>query len=190
MTLKSNHYIWFSLIAHVGVVAYFGLQFGQALQTFKLGNSNANSIIHSYVESDKLLLRKNPITQSIKSTDKEAIKLKLKQESSTTEKKAISKVRGKNANQWLVMLHQKIKTSQRYPVGAKKMHQEGRVTVQFDMLPSGQIKNLRVAKSSNYTLLDHAALMSVNRAAPFIGASKIQGNKIKTYQVDVVFKLS
>ncbi len=54
-----------------------------------------------------------------------------------------------------------------YPRRAIRMGWSGRVTVSFVVLVDGSVAELRVSRSSGVPLLDHNALETVERAAPF-----------------------
>lgn len=54
----------------------------------------------------------------------------------------------------------------KYPEEARRNHQEGDVIVSFTQLPSGEIIDLVIEKSSGYKLLDDATLALIKRSAP------------------------
>jgi len=51
-----------------------------------------------------------------------------------------------------------------YPTIAKRMGWEGRVLISFVLEPSGEIKELRVLKSSGYDILDREAVDTIKRS--------------------------
>ncbi len=54
-----------------------------------------------------------------------------------------------------------------YPPRARRMRWEGRVVLAFVLLADGRIRDLRVALTSGFPLLDEAALVAVEKAVPF-----------------------
>ncbi len=54
-----------------------------------------------------------------------------------------------------------------YPAVARRQGWSGQVRVEFVILTSGKIENLKVASSSGYPLLDRQALKAVRAAEPF-----------------------
>jgi protein TonB len=96
--------------------------------------------------------------------------------------------RGQPVHELLALLHAAIQKQQRYPLSAQQMAREGRVTVVFILLPSGQIQQVRIMQSSGTASLDEAALMAVRDAAPFQQVDKYL-QTAKEYSVDVVFTL-
>ncbi|WP_237386014.1 energy transducer TonB [Xenorhabdus sp. Sc-CR9] len=61
-------------------------------------------------------------------------------------------------------LRQEIERHKRYPRKAKRMRQEGTVTVHFTLLNDGSITTARIAQSSGNNALDNEALNAINRA--------------------------
>lgn len=60
-----------------------------------------------------------------------------------------------------------IEKAKRYPAFAKERGQKGIVLVEFAINERGRPENIRVLKSSGYSLLDTAARETIIRAAPF-----------------------
>ncbi len=54
----------------------------------------------------------------------------------------------------------------RYPLIARRMGWEGTVIVCFTLYPDGEIRNLKVEKSSGFEILDKYALKAVSKASP------------------------
>ncbi|GEM_PF-5548454 len=69
------------------------------------------------------------------------------------------KFQGNNA--LLASLHNAIKSNIHYPRASIKLHQEGRVSVALCLTPEGELLNERVAVSSGFERLDHAAIDAV-----------------------------
>ncbi len=59
-----------------------------------------------------------------------------------------------------------------YPAMAKRMKWQGLSSIGFVLHPSGEVTDLRVAKSSGHAILDKQAIAAVRAAAPFNGAAK------------------
>ena len=55
----------------------------------------------------------------------------------------------------------------RYPRLARKMGWEGKVVVAFVIREDGTVINIRIVKSSGFTLLDNNAVESIKKAQPF-----------------------
>ncbi|MBP2673175.1 MAG: TonB family protein [Deltaproteobacteria bacterium] len=72
-----------------------------------------------------------------------------------------------------------------YPVMARKMGWEGRVVVEFQILPDGTVRDVRVARGSGFAVLDRNAVEAVRSAAPF--PRPPAGAKVLT---PVVYKLN
>lgn len=63
-------------------------------------------------------------------------------------------------------LRDKIERAKRYPAVARANRWQGQVLVQFSVGRDGRLDDLRVAESSGYAVLDHAALETVRAASP------------------------
>jgi len=59
-----------------------------------------------------------------------------------------------------------------YPAMAKRMNWQGQAHIGFLLLPSGEVTNFVVEKSSGFPILDKQAVAAVQAAAPFIGPAK------------------
>jgi APA family basic amino acid/polyamine antiporter len=67
----------------------------------------------------------------------------------------------------LAMVRARIARTLTYPPRARRMGWEGRVALAFVLLAEGSVRDLRVAQTSGYSLLDDAAMAAVERASPF-----------------------
>jgi len=54
-----------------------------------------------------------------------------------------------------------------YPLIARRMGWEGTVIVCFTLYPNGEIRNLKVERSSGFDLLDRNAVKAVSSSAPY-----------------------
>ena len=68
---------------------------------------------------------------------------------------------------YLEMVRFKIERHKTYPKAARAMHTEGRVTIHFIILSDGNVKSVKVLKTSRYEILDQAALRALKDACPF-----------------------
>jgi TonB family protein len=69
--------------------------------------------------------------------------------------------------EYITQIQQKISSALIYPTEAKLSGWEGVVLVRFIINQDGQIKELNIAKSSGYPLLDEAAMAAVKNASPY-----------------------
>jgi protein TonB len=72
-----------------------------------------------------------------------------------------------SSNSYLEMVRLRIEKHKRYPAAARIRQKEGRVTVRFVITPEGNVKAIKVMKTSRHRVLDTAALKAVEDAAPF-----------------------
>lgn len=61
-------------------------------------------------------------------------------------------------------LRREIERHKRYPNRARMMRKQGIVNVMFNLSPTGEISNVRIAKTSGVEELDNAAISAVNQA--------------------------
>ena len=65
------------------------------------------------------------------------------------------------------MVKQRIESARRYPAWAKRQGIEGIVHINFTVLSNGVSRDIKVARSSGFTILDKEAARNVKRANPF-----------------------
>lgn len=65
------------------------------------------------------------------------------------------------------MVKQRIEGARRYPAWAKRQGIEGIVYINFTVLSNGVSQDIKVARSSGFTILDKEAARNVKRANPF-----------------------
>jgi protein TonB len=70
-------------------------------------------------------------------------------------------------NRYLAELRDAILDQRRYPQRARRLMQEGTVTISFLLLANGEIKEVSLEKSSGHRLLDNAAIQSLKRLKKF-----------------------
>ena len=69
----------------------------------------------------------------------------------------------------------------RYPLSARRRGLEGTVHVEFLLYPDGRLGDIRITKSSNHPVLDHAAVDTIRAGSPYPPFP----NDIKKYGEDV-----
>lgn len=69
-------------------------------------------------------------------------------------------------NVTLAQIRKRLARSLYYPLEAKRRGSEGRPIIQFKLHPDGSVAQARLVKSCGDTVLDQAALTTVQRAAP------------------------
>ncbi|MDY6880378.1 MAG: energy transducer TonB [Thermodesulfobacteriota bacterium] len=68
---------------------------------------------------------------------------------------------------YLEMVRMRIESRKKYPKVARVTHREGRVTIHFTILSDGNVKSVKVLRSSRHEVLDQAALKALKDACPF-----------------------
>lgn len=95
-----------------------------------------------------------------------------------------------NSNSYLEMVKLKIERQKKYPDIARTRQIEGRVTIRFVITPEGNIKGLKIVKTSGHNHLDQAALTAVKLSAPFPKPPKQFFKGEITLAITVVFELT
>jgi len=86
---------------------------------------------------------------------------------------------------YLGFIQDKINASFTYPQEAKLKGWEGIVKVRFTVAPDGRIKDIDVAESSGYPLLDAAAILAIKDASPYPFPPDFAGDEVEiTVPVD------
>lgn len=85
---------------------------------------------------------------------------------------------------------QQIEAHKVYPVVARKKQWTGKVVVGFVLNSMGELVSSAVLRESRFSLLDHAALDAVQKAAPFPPFPTQVTEPTRAYQVEVVFTLN
>lgn len=70
-------------------------------------------------------------------------------------------------NSYLSKVKRTIEQRKRYPKAAKRLKQEGSVTVRFTILGNGRIKNITLLAGSKYKKLNRAAIKTIERIVSF-----------------------
>jgi len=65
------------------------------------------------------------------------------------------------------MVKQRIENKRRYPAWAKRQGIEGIVHINFTVLSNGLSKDIKIARTSGFKILDEEATRNVKRANPF-----------------------
>jgi len=71
------------------------------------------------------------------------------------------------ADAQLLLIRDRVSREVRYPAMARRQGWSGQVIIEFTVLLSGEVSELRVAESCGYPILDRQALRAVKAAAPF-----------------------
>jgi protein TonB len=77
----------------------------------------------------------------------------------------------------------------RYPLQARRMRQQGVVTVEASFSPDGLLLRCNVADSSGYRSLDEAALELVHKAAELLRSRQVPG-ALAELRIPIAFQLS
>ena len=94
------------------------------------------------------------------------------------------------AASYLEMVKLRIEREKRYPENARTRQIEGHITVQFVITPEGNIKRAAIVKKSGHAVLNEAALLAVNKAAPFQKPPPRFFKGDVTLTVTIVFELT
>lgn len=86
-------------------------------------------------------------------------------------------------------IKQKIQQEKQYPRWALRVGHEGGVRISFSVLSMGQIKELRLLKSSGFDELDKEAIEAVKRASPFAAFPKMLEDDEIRIEIEIVFYL-
>ncbi|MDD5131672.1 MAG: TonB family protein [bacterium] len=86
-------------------------------------------------------------------------------------------------------IKQKIQKEKQYPRWALRAGHEGDARIAFSVLSSGQIKDLKLLKSSGFDELDKEALAAVKRASPFLSFPDVFTDDIIDIELDIVFHI-
>lgn len=87
------------------------------------------------------------------------------------------------------MVKQKIESRRRYPSWARRQNMQGVSHIVFKLLPDGSASDLRLIKSSGFSILDNEALSTVGRAAPFDPMPPGFSRGYITIELEIVFKM-
>ncbi len=85
---------------------------------------------------------------------------------------------------------QKIQKEKRYPRWALRLGREGRARVFFVLRPSGDIEDIRLARSSGVKDLDIEAIDAVKRAGPFAPFPLGCESDEMEFEIEIIFKVN
>ncbi|MGM0453930.1 MAG: TonB family protein [Thermodesulfobacteriota bacterium] len=88
------------------------------------------------------------------------------------------------------MLRLKIESHKQYPESAKRRQIEGRVVVEFTVLPGGKATDVHIVKSSRNDSLDRAAIDAVRNSAPFASPPSSLFSGPLQMKVTILFELT
>jgi TonB family protein len=211
---KQITFILYSFVLHLTLLLPWLFYWQPINKTFPL-KSTVESSIQSYLYEEKQNEIKQPkrkeqqkkenraikkeSTKGIIKPQKEKVHLKVEQSRKIAEKKAIVKKQNvqsvsQKSNpiktvQLGELIHHAIQNSVIYPQSALQMEREGNARIGFFLTTDGNMRAIKLIKSSGTASLDTAALNAVQKVSPFIEAKNyIQQESY--YEVEVVFKLT
>jgi periplasmic protein TonB len=88
------------------------------------------------------------------------------------------------------LVRQRIERQKQYPPQARKRQEQGHVVLHFSISPRGELKDVRVVKSSRNQELDNAALEAVKKAAPYPPPPASLGAKGLAMEITIAFELT
>ena len=90
-----------------------------------------------------------------------------KAESQKTENTFSNSVNRQIQQDYLQQLVARINANKHYPQKARRRGWEGQVSLKFSILPSGEVRNVKILSSSDYAILDKSALKAIHDSLPF-----------------------
>ena len=90
---------------------------------------------------------------------------------------------------YLEQLIAKINANKYYPKKAKRRGWQGKVTVSFSVMPSGQVKNTEIQQTSGFHLLDKSALRAIQDSQPFAPIPSNLGLTKLDLELPIVYQL-
>jgi protein TonB len=100
-----------------------------------------------------------------------------------------TQVSGQALKSYKARLRQLIETNKRYPKRAKRRGEQGTVIVSFVIFSNGQVKNIRISKSSGSSVLDNAAKKAVSKVSGKLPFTTAINKKQWQFTVPVVYRL-
>lgn len=94
----------------------------------------------------------------------------------------------KTGESFFHLVKRKIEEVKSYPEWARRRGFEGVVRVEFTIRQEGEVEEVRIVDSSDYRMLDKAALATIKRASPFPKLPRDLGEKLKI-TVPIVYRL-
>lgn len=94
-----------------------------------------------------------------------------------------------NHDALMLLVYQAISEHKHYPYMARRLGQQGKVTLNFVMHPDGQVTDVMVIESSRYSVLDRAAEEAVAAISPFAMAAEYLSYE-KVFDIAVDFRLN
>lgn len=94
-----------------------------------------------------------------------------------------------NHDALMQLVYQAISEHKHYPYMARRLGQQGKVTLNFIMHPDGQVTDVMVIESSRYSVLDRAAQDAVVAISPFLMAAEYLSYE-KVFDIAVDFRLN
>ena len=83
----------------------------------------------------------------------------------------------------------KIENCRKYPKWARRQGFEGKVHLKFTILSTGEVRDIKILKSSGFNILDKEAISTIKRASPFPPIPSELKISSLTMEISIVFKL-
>ncbi|HIE27132.1 TPA: energy transducer TonB [Candidatus Poribacteria bacterium] len=92
--------------------------------------------------------------------------------------------------EFLELIRRKIENVKMYPHWAREAGYEGIAKIQFAISSDGQLGEVSIVDSSEYDILDNAAIAAIEKAAPFPALPESLNRDILRIELPIVFKLN
>jgi len=136
----------------------------ETIKTAKVSNISVRKNTEFKVTPNNVS-KKEPVKphneQPTKSPSKPPTSTKLYAETTTPTHDSATNQLSQQRNYLLGELQNRLKRYLTYPTRARRRGWQGEVMVRFNINARGQLKNIRLAKSSGYSLLDHSAMTAI-----------------------------
>ena len=86
------------------------------------------------------------------------------------------------------MLYRKIGYFMSYPESARELELKDNVIVQFKVLPSGKVKDIKIVKPSKYEIFNTEAINSIKAVSPLPPPPASHFKKEMTVEIPLIFK--
>lgn len=83
----------------------------------------------------------------------------------------------------------KIENCRKYPKWARRQGFEGKIHLKFTILSTGEVRDIKILKSSGFNILDKEAISTIKRASPFPPIPSELKISSLTMEISIVFKL-
>lgn len=180
---KFNKSVIFAITLHAGLLLCLFLYINN---NEKIGTDTKVAIFHVYEAPSLPQAEEGNLKQKLLTSPSRNLKQISSNQSSQVETKNLKykspsssfshlRERGKREGKLsslIKLIESDIEQHKYYPQLALQQHQQGNVTITFELHPDGQITDIHVAKSSHVVTLDSAAINAVTSAGPIPTAKK------------------